>query len=74
MKSPKEGMKLIDVNVLRGKIVERGKSQADVVKAIGITPKTFYDKMNRAIFGSDEIEIMIDFNLSIKSRSIFNGY
>jgi len=74
MKSPKEGMKLIDVNVLRGKIVERGKSQADVVKAIGITPKTFYDKMNRAVFGSDEIEIMIDFNLSIKSRSIFNGY
>ena len=61
MKSPKEGMKLIDVNVLRGKIVERGKSQADVVKAIGITPKTFYDKMNRAVFGSDEIEIMIDF-------------
>lgn len=74
MKSPKGGMKLIDVNVLRGKIVERGKSQADVVKAIGITPKTFYDKMNRAVFGSDEIEIMIDFNLSIKSRSIFNGY
>lgn len=65
---------MIDVNVLRGKIVERGKSQADVVKAIGIMPKTFYDKMNRAVFGSDEIEIMIDFNLSIKSRSIFNGY
>ena len=46
-------MKLIDVNVLRGKIAERGKSQADVAKAIGITPKTFYDKMNRAVFGSD---------------------
>ena len=54
-------MKLIDVNALRGKIAERGKSQTDVAKAIGITPKTFYDKMNRAVFGSDEIEIMIDF-------------
>lgn len=54
-------MKLIDVNALRGKIAERGKSQADVAKAIGIAPKTFYDKMNRAVFGSDEIEIMIDF-------------
>ena len=52
---------MIDVNALRGKIAERGKSQADVAKAIGIAPKTFYDKMNRAVFGSDEIEIMIDF-------------
>lgn len=27
---------------------------------IGVTPKTFYEKMNKGVFGSDEIEIMID--------------
>lgn len=27
---------------------------------IGITPKTFYDKMKNGVFGSDEIQIMID--------------
>ena len=26
---------------------------------IGITPKTFYEKMAKGVFGSDEIEIMI---------------
>lgn len=50
---------MIDTNLLRGKIAERGKTQSDVAKAIGITPKTFYEKMNRGVFGSDEIEIMI---------------
>jgi hypothetical protein len=45
---------------LKGKIAEKGKSQSDIAKAIGIAPKTFYDKMNKGIFGSDEIEIMIN--------------
>ena len=27
---------------------------------IGITPKTFYEKMKNGVFGSDEIQIMID--------------
>lgn len=52
---------MIDTNLLRGKIAERKKSQVDVAKAIGITPKTFYKKMNKGVFGSDEIEIMVDF-------------
>ncbi len=52
---------MIDTNLLRGKIAERSKSQTDVAKAIGITPKTFYEKMNKGVFGSDEIEIMIEF-------------
>jgi hypothetical protein len=56
---------LINVNALKGKIAERGKTQTDVAKAIGIAPKTFYDKMSKGIFGSDEIEIMIDY-LSIE--------
>ncbi len=50
---------MIDTNVLRGKIAEKGLSQAKMAKKIGISPKTFYDKMNKGVFGSDEIEVMI---------------
>ncbi|MCI8348703.1 MAG: helix-turn-helix transcriptional regulator [Firmicutes bacterium] len=50
---------MIDTNVLKGKIAEKGLSQAKVAKKIGITPKTFYEKMNKGVFGSDEIEVMI---------------
>jgi DNA-binding XRE family transcriptional regulator len=50
---------VIDTNVLKGKIAENGLSQAKVAKEIGITPKTFYEKMNKGVFGSDEIEVMI---------------
>lgn len=50
---------MVNTNLLRGKIAEKGKSQAEIAKAIGITPKTFYNKMNKGIFGSDEIEIMM---------------
>ena len=51
---------MIQVNKLRGLIAEKGLSQKDVAESIGITPKTFYEKMTRGVFGSDEIEIMID--------------
>ena len=52
---------MIDVNALRGKIAEQGTSQAKVAEYIGITPKTFYLKMSKGIFGSDEIDKMIDY-------------
>lgn len=51
---------MIDVNLLKGKIAEKGKTQSDIAKVIGITPKTFYEKMSKGVFGSDEIEIMIE--------------
>jgi hypothetical protein len=51
---------VIRTDKLRGVIAERGKSQADVAVMIGITPKTFYEKMKIGIFGSDEIQKMID--------------
>lgn len=50
---------MIDTNALRGKIAEKGLSQARVAERIGIAPKTFYEKMSRGVFGSDEIEAMI---------------
>ena len=51
---------MIRTDRLRGIIAEKGYSQSDVAKEIGITPKTFYEKMKVGIFGSDEIETMID--------------
>lgn len=51
---------MIRTDKLIGRIAEKGYSQTDMAKAIGITPKTFYTKMKAGVFGSDEIEIMID--------------
>ena len=51
---------MIDTNKLKGLIVERGYSQSDIAKMLGITPKTFYERMNRGIFYSNEIEKMIN--------------
>ena len=50
---------MIRTDKLRGIISEKGFSQAKVAEAIGITPKTFYEKMSKGVFGSDEIEVMI---------------
>ena len=49
----------MNTNKLRGLIVEKGYSQADVAEKIGITPKTFYDKMKKQVFLSSEIDTMI---------------
>lgn len=50
---------MIRVDKLRGEIARAGYSQADVAQMIGVVPKTFYEKMKKGVFGSDEIEIMI---------------
>ena len=52
---------MVDTSALKGIIVSRDKTQEDVAHYIGITPKTFYLKMKRRVFGSDEIEKMIDY-------------
>lgn len=56
---------MIKTDELRGEIAKNGFSQSDVAKMIGVTPKTFYEKMKNGVFGSDEIEIMIE-KLNIK--------
>ena len=55
---------VIKTDELRGVIAKNGYSQSDIAKMIGVTPKTFYEKMKNGVFGSDEIQIMID-NLNI---------
>lgn len=51
---------MIRTDELRGIIAKRNMSQAKVAAIIGITPKTFYQKMKIGVFGSDEIQIMIE--------------
>lgn len=51
---------MVNTGALRGVIAERGLSQADVAKRLGMTPKTFYTKMSKRVFDSDEIEAMIN--------------
>lgn len=57
----KGGEKMIDVNALKGIIVTNGLTQEDVANAINVKPDTFYRKMRRGVFKSDEIEKMIDY-------------
>jgi len=51
---------LIKTNELKGIIAKNGLTQKQVAERIGITPKTFYEKMKKGVFGSDEIQKMIE--------------
>lgn len=51
---------MVDTKKLVGIIYERGMSQRKVAQNIGMTEKTFYSKMKKGVFDSDEIEQMID--------------
>lgn len=57
---------MIDTSALKGVIVSNGMTQQDVAKKMGMAPKTFYSKMKKGVFGSDEMEQMIDI-LSIQN-------
>lgn len=41
---------MIKTNELRGIFAKNGKTQADVAKMLGITPKTFYGRMAKRCF------------------------
>ena len=51
---------MIKVNELKGIIVKNGLTQKQVAERIGIAPKTFYEKMKKGVFRSDEIQKMIE--------------
>lgn len=57
---------MINTDKLRGIFAERGLSQYQVAKMLEMSPQTFYRKMKRGVFGSDEIEKMIK-NLKISN-------
>ena len=41
---------MIRTDELRGVIAKNGLSQSDVAAKIGVTPKTFYEKMKNGVF------------------------
>lgn len=57
---------MVNTDKLRGVIAERGLDQKDVAAMIGKSPKTFYEKMKKRKFDSDEIMIMVS-GLDIKN-------
>lgn len=61
----------MDTAKLRGIIAERGYTQSGVAKAIGMCQKTFYDKMKKGVFGTDEAIAMIDLLKIENPASIF---
>ena len=62
---------MIDTKALHGIIVSRGLSQKDVAAHLEMAPKTFYAKMKRGVFGSDEMEMMIDLLAIANPEQIF---
>ena len=50
---------MIAVNKLRGIIAEQGMTQKEVAGQLGISQKTFYNKMKKGVFGTDEVEKMV---------------
>lgn len=51
---------MLNTNKFLGVIAENKKTKKDVAKMIGVSPKTFYLRMQKGVFGSDEIQTMIE--------------
>lgn len=50
---------MIATDKLRGIIAERGMSQRKVAEHLGMTETTFYRKMKKGVFDSDEMAQMV---------------
>lgn len=50
---------MIATNKLRGIIAERGMTQLQVANSLGMSANTFYRKMQKGVFGTDEAEKMV---------------
>ncbi|MCT4686602.1 helix-turn-helix domain-containing protein [Vallitalea sp.] len=57
---------MILINELKGMMKARCLTQADMAKKIGISTKTFNSKLNKGVFNSNEISVLIDI-LDIKN-------
>ena len=59
---------MLDAQRLKSVMVLNGKTQEDVAKHLGMSSKTFYLRMKKGVFGSDEMESMIEL-LSLENPS-----
>lgn len=51
---------MILINELKGKMKSKEITQAEMAQKIGISLKTFNTKLNRGVFNSNEISVMIN--------------
>lgn len=51
---------MINTNKLLGIFAENGMTKKAVAELLDIAPKTLNEKLNKGVFGSDEIEKMIE--------------
>lgn len=49
---------MVNVSKIKGLMAEKSLSGVDLAKALKITPKTFYEKMKKGRFNSNEMETM----------------
>jgi len=65
---------MINVNELNACLARKGLSKSEGAKILGITPKTFYEWLDKAVMPTDKAEILIQ-KLDIKepAKIFFNG-
>lgn len=62
---------MVDTKSLKAEMVRKGVTQEDVAKQLNISSRTLSSRMSKGIFGSDEIEKLVNI-LDIKDpMSIF---
>ena len=62
---------MLDVRALKAEMVRNNYTQTKMAAELGITSRTFYNKLNSGEFGNKEMEIMIE-KLKLKDpMSIF---
>ena len=57
---------MVNTRKLRGLMAEKGRTGIHMAKVINKTPKTFYEKMKKGVFDSNEIEAIVE-DLSIEN-------
>lgn len=62
---------MVNVDKLRGVIAERGLSQRQVARMLGISEKTFYSRMKTGRFWSSEINKLISLLDITQPKDIF---
>ena len=62
---------MVDTNKLRAVWVAKGLKQSDVAKLIKMPERTLSRKMKKAVFGSDDMEKLIDALDIVEPCSIF---
>lgn len=51
---------MINTNELKGRIVAKGYTQAGVAEKIGMRPETLSRKLRLGVFGTDEVDKLVE--------------